>query len=116
MAQNMSMILKTANLRKAFSGHTAVNNLSFIRSTTALLAAFVVCFSMTGCSLQDKIEEYSKDKEQCNLNTGNVTQFSYKGVSYTILEDTVTNDGLGEWVGYIRRLTAVDEAGKVLLQ
>ncbi len=87
-----------------------------IRIMTALLVALIVCFPLAGCSLQDKIEEYSNDKEQCNLNTENVTQFSYKGSSYTILEDTVTNGGLGEWVGYIRRLTAVDEAGKVLLQ
>ena len=66
-----------------------------------LLFAFVVCFSLVGCSLQDKIEEYSSDKEQCYLNTENVTQFSYKGNDYTILEDTVSNGGLGEWIGYI---------------
>lgn len=82
----------------------------------ALLSAFVVCFSLAGCSLQNKIEEYSSSKEQCYLNTENVTQFSYKGNYYTILEDTVSNGGLGEWVGYIRQLAAVDEAGKVLLQ
>ncbi len=81
-----------------------------------LLFAFVVCFSLVGCSLQDKIEEYSSDKEQCYLNTENVTQFSYKGNDYTILEDTVSNGGLGEWIGYIRQLAAVDETGKVLLQ
>lgn len=81
-----------------------------------LLFAFVLCFSFTGCSLQDKIEEYSSDKEQCYLNTENVTQFSYKGNDYTILEDTVSNGGLGEWIGYIRQLAAVDETGKVLLQ
>ena len=44
-----------------------------------LLFAFVVCFSLSGCTLQDRIEEYSSDKEQCYLNTENVTRFSYKG-------------------------------------
>ena len=82
----------------------------------ALLFAFVICFSFAGCSLQDKIKEYSGDKEQCYLNAEDVTQFSYKGNDYTILEDTVSNGGLGEWIGYIRQLTAVDETGKVLLQ
>ena len=47
------------------------------------------------------------------MNAENVTQFSYKGNDYIILEDTVSNGGLGEWVGYIRQLTAIDEAGKV---
>ena len=86
------------------------------RKMMVLLFAFVVCFSLAGCSLQDKIEEYSSGKEQCYLNTENVTQFSYNGYDYTILEDTVSNDGLGEWIGYIRQLAAVDETGKVLLQ
>ena len=81
-----------------------------------LLFAFVVCFSLAGCSLQEKIKEYSSDKEQCCLNAENVTQFSFKGNDYTILEDTVSNGGLGEWTGYIRQLAAVDETGKVLLQ
>ena len=81
-----------------------------------LLFAFVVCFSLAGCSLQEKIREYSSDKEQCYLDAENVTQFSFKGNDYTILEDTVSNGGLGEWTGYIRQLVAVDETGKVLLQ
>lgn len=81
-----------------------------------VLFAFVVCFSLAGCSLQEKIKEYSSDKEQCYLDAENVTQFSFKGNDYTILEDTVSNGGLGEWTGYIRQLAAVDETGKVLLQ
>lgn len=81
-----------------------------------LLFAFVVCFSLAGCTLQDRIEEYSSDKEQCYLNTENVTRFSYKGNDYTILADTVSNGGLGEWIGYIRQLAAIDENGKILLQ
>lgn len=81
-----------------------------------ILFAFIVCAGLAGCSLQDKIKKYSSDKEQCYLNTENVTQFSYKGNDYTILADIVPNGGLGEWVGYIRQLAAVDEKGKILLQ
>ena len=79
-----------------------------------LLFAVIICLSLTVCSLQDKIGDYSR--EQCYLNKENVTQFSYKGNDYTILADTVSNSGLGEWIGYIRQLAAVDESGKILLQ
>lgn len=81
-----------------------------------LLFTFALWASLGGCSLQDKIGEYSSNKEQCFLNTENVTQFVYKGKDYTILEDTVSNGGLGEWIGYIRELATVDETGKVLFQ
>ena len=47
------------------------------------LFAFVLCFSLVGCTLQDRIEEYSSGKEQCYLNTENVTRFSYKGNTIT---------------------------------
>ena len=50
-----------------------------------VLFTFIICVAFTGCSLQDKIKEYSSDKEHCYLNTENVTQFSYKGNDYTIL-------------------------------
>ena len=69
-----------------------------------VLFTFIICVAFTGCSLQNKIKEYSSDKEQCYLNTENVTQFSYKGNDYTILADNVSNGGLGEWIGYIRQL------------
>ena len=59
-----------------------------------LLFAVIICLSLAGCSLQDKIGDYSR--EQCYLNKENVTQFSYKGNDYTILADTVSNSGLGE--------------------
>ena len=52
-----------------------------------LLFTFIVCVALAGCTLQDRIEEYSSDKEQCYLNTENVTRFSYKGNDYTILAD-----------------------------
>lgn len=69
----------------------------------ALLFSFVLWISLAGCSLQDKIEEYSRDKEQCYLNPENITQFFYKENTYTILEDIVSNGELGEWIGYIQQ-------------
>lgn len=61
-------------------------------------------------------KEGDYSREQCYLNKENVTQFSYKGNDYTILADTISNSELGEWIGYIRQLAAVDESGKILLQ
>lgn len=82
-----------------------------------LLLMVALCMILAGCApLQAKIEEYSSDKEPCSLNTEDVTQFTYKSESYTVLEDTVSNDGLGKWIGYIRQLAAVDENGKILVQ
>ena len=76
-----------------------------------------LCCVLSGCSiLQDGIKDYSSGKEQCYLVSEDVTQFTYKEETYTILNNTVSNDGLGEWLGYIRQLAAVDEDGTVLLQ
>lgn len=44
-----------------------------------VVAILLMGASMTGCSVLEKgIDEYSKDKEECVLNTDNVTQFTYK--------------------------------------
>ena len=77
----------------------------------------LLCFLIAGCApLEDRINEFSKDKVQCYLNSENVTQFTYENRNYTILNDTVSNGDLGDWIGYIRQLAAVDESGRVLLQ
>lgn len=77
----------------------------------------LVCFMMVGCvPLQNKIEAYSNDKVVCYLNTENVTQFDYQSKNYTILNDTVSNSDLGDWVGYIRQMAAVNESGQILFQ
>lgn len=82
-----------------------------------MLIILCLCVMLTGCStIQDKIKEYSSDKVQCFLKNEDVTQFTFKGKKYTILEDTVANENLGEWIGYIRQLVAVDETGAVLIQ
>lgn len=76
-----------------------------------------LCCVLSGCSaLQNGIREYSSDKEQCYLVSEDVTQFTYQEEQYTILNNTVSNSGLGEWIGYIRQLAAVNEDGAVLVQ
>lgn len=82
-----------------------------------MLAVLVTSLFMTGCSVvENKIKDYSSDKEECSLNSDNVTQFTYKEKNYTILEDTVSKEDLGSWVGYIRKLAVLDADGKILLQ
>lgn len=76
----------------------------------------VASFYLTGCSLKEKIDEYSSNKVQGYLNIENVTQFSYDGSNYTILEDTISNNDFGEWIGYVRKIAAIDGAGKIVFQ
>ena len=49
-----------------------------------IMMVCVLCLPLFGCTLQEKIKEYSSDKIQCYLNKDNVTQFSYLDNSYTI--------------------------------
>lgn len=89
-----------------------------IRKKVLLISVILLIgVGMTGCSVLEKgMEEYCKDKDECVLNTDNVTQFSYRGDSYTILDDMLSNSELGDWVGYIRKLVVTDSNGKILLQ
>lgn len=82
----------------------------------SMFLIFCVCALLSGCSVvQNQIEEYSNDKEQCLLDDENVTRFTYRNEYYIILDDTVANENLGKWVGYIRKLVAVDENGKIII-
>lgn len=82
-----------------------------------LFLVILSCAMFTGCSIiENGIKEYSRDKEQCFLDSKNITQFIYKENYYTILNDTVSNGSLGEWIGYIRQLVAADENGVIVLQ
>lgn len=84
-----------------------------------VIMSIILCFCIvfTGCSsIQNMINKYSDSKEQCFLNDNDITQFDFDGKSYTILENTVTEKSLGEWVGYIRKMAAADDSGTVLIQ
>lgn len=88
-----------------------------IKIFSGLLVMVCLCGVLSGCSImKNEIKKYSSGKEQCYLVSENVTQFTYGGEKYTILNDTVSNDDLGEWVGYIRQFAAVNENGAVLMQ
>ncbi len=88
--------------------------------TIFLKAAVTACCIVVmagGCNIREKqVEEYAMGKERCELNEEDVTRFWLKETEYTILEETVENADLGEWVGYIRQYVAVDEKGGILLQ
>ena len=89
-----------------------MKKLSLILSLILLLP---LC--LAGCGiLESGIRHYAKDKEECLLSTDNVTQFTYKGEDYTLLENTLPDEDLGSWVGYIRKLAVIDSSGKILKQ
>ena len=89
-----------------------MKKLSLILSLILLLP---IC--LAGCGiLESGIRHYAKDKEECLLSTDNVTQFTYKGEDYTLLENTLPDEDLGSWIGYIRKLAVIDSSGKILKQ
>lgn len=72
---------------------------------------------ITGCStIEKEINEYSKDKEKCELNQNDITHFTCKNNEYVILDDTVTNEELGNWIGYFRCYAIVDSEGKLIMK
>lgn len=88
-----------------------------ILSLRRMLIMIFLCAILVSCStIKDRITEYSSYKEQCFLDSEDVTKFIYNGNSYSILDDIVSNENLGEWIGYIRQLAAVDEEGTILVQ
>lgn len=87
------------------------------KKISLLFSLLVLCSLFSGCTiLHEEINEFSRDKVSCYLNTVDVTQFTCKDQKYTILNETVSNGDLGDWIGYIRKLAAVDEGGRILLQ
>ena len=88
-----------------------------MKALCTMLLMGCLCSLFSGCSfVKEQIKEYADDKEPCVLNYGDVTQFTYKGDCYTILDDTMKNENLGEWIGYIRQLVAVDNTGAIIVQ
>ncbi len=88
-----------------------------LRVLVMTAVVFYIGVFFSGCTLVEKrIEEYSEEKEECRLNPDNVTQFTYQEKQYTILQSAASEDETGSWVGYIRKLAAVDENGNILAQ
>lgn len=88
-----------------------------MKALCTMLLMGCLCSLFSGCSfVKEQIKEYANDKEPCVLNHSDVTQFTYKGDCYTILDDTMKNENLGEWIGYIRQLVAVDNTGAIIVQ
>lgn len=81
----------------------------------------IVCFLcissvISECSLIRNNTEYQETKEKGFVNEEDITRFTYNMNDYVILNDTVANSDLGEWVGYIHKLLVVDEQGNLLEQ
>lgn len=80
-----------------------------------LAVLLALCFVLSGCApLTTGLRTCINGKERCFLRTENVTQFFYRAENYTITPDTVPESALGDWIGCIHQLAAVDANGKVL--
>ena len=71
-----------------------------------LLFNFIVYVSLTGCSLQNKIEEYSSGN--FTINPHNATQLLCDGTVYQVTSETVSNDKLGSYIDIIAESVTFD--------
>lgn len=86
-----------------------------IKFIVSLLVITISSCSLVGCSLQDKIDEYSNDKEQCYLNAENVTQLISGDKLYQITTKTISKDELGNYIDILVKNIIFDTATKVPL-
>ena len=57
-----------------------------------------------GCQYADQLSKKLDDKVKCNIAVvSDEVKIDYKGKSYVVLDETVSVDDMGEWVGYINK-------------
>ena len=73
---------------------------NLFRCTVAVLALSL----LGGCQYADQLSKKLDDKVKCNIAVvSDEVKIDYKGKSYVVLDETVSVDDMGEWVGYINK-------------
>lgn len=62
----------------------------------------------SGCAAKKTVLE-NQGKTECYLDEKDATKFIYNGQQYTILNNTVDKNSLGDWIGFIQKYVALDE-------
>ena len=87
------------------------------RKAVIVLCSISAACVMTGCSgISGMIDQVTGTKEECRIHEKDVTEFTYKGKVYTILQDTVSEKELGTWVGCIRKLAVLDRENNLIAE
>ena len=79
-----------------------------------LCASCVGCVSCVSCRIFGSWLDEAK--EVFHLNADDITQISNGVSDYTVLDETVSREELGGWMGTVRRLAVVDSDGRILKQ
>ncbi len=61
------------------------------------IVGMVVMISVTGCGSRTIMD----DKVKCTIKAGDVITISYKDKEYVVLDEEISANDLGDWVGYI---------------
>lgn len=69
---------------------------------------FILCsFLLTGCGGGESLKQQATaGKEECTVEVGEEIQIGYAGETYTVLEESVSEENLGNWVGYVQQVIA----------
>ena len=67
----------------------------------------------SGCAAKKTVLE-NQGKTECYLDEKDATKFIYNGQQYTILNNTVDKNSLGDWIGFIQKYVALDENYNIL--
>ena len=86
-----------------------------MKKIVGIILVMIISMSFIGCGIVDKYIDYSKKgKVICTINNEDGTQFIYNGIKYTVLNEIIDNENIGEWVGYIQKYVVMDSNCKVL--
>lgn len=88
-----------------------------IKIWMAAAVAAILCISAAGCGLlKEAVKRNREGKEQCTVNEEDASRFYMGNKEYTILEDTLGRDQLGDWIGYIQKYVYLNDQNQVVLE
>lgn len=88
-----------------------------IKSGIILAVAVILCISAAGCGLlKEAVIRNREGKEPCTVNQENASAFYMGNAEYTILEDTVGRQQLGDWVGYFQKYVYLNDKNQVVME
>lgn len=88
-----------------------------IKLGITVAAAAVLCISAAGCGLlKEAVIRNREGKEQCAVNQKDASSFYMGNAEYTILEDTVAREQLGDWIGYFQKYVYLNDKNEVMME
>ncbi|WP_326513424.1 NisI/SpaI family lantibiotic immunity lipoprotein [Clostridium intestinale] len=81
----------------------------------SIFLLLIISLSISECSfLENQMFFRRSNREYCIINEKDARIFSYKSKDYIILEDLISKDMLGNWVGYIQKVALLNDQYSLL--